>query len=461
MVNRAKSLWLNLSKSLGFIPGLIVLIFAALGIALVELDKSLDLDGVAWVFAGDGSAARTVLSVIAGSLITVGGLTFSITMVVLQLASSQFSPRILRTFFADRITQVTIGTYIGTFVYSILVLRAVGSFADAGFVPRLSVSIAALLGIAAVVLLIVYLHHVSRMVQVSQVTADIAADTLARIDALMPEPYAPSAADPQPDDPANAPAQIHARRAGYVQYVSLGDGISDQASRVAILVCPGDFVGVKRRSPRVPPPPPQSASEHQVLAAVTIAGRRDLDQDVDFGIRQLTDIALRGAVPRGQRPDDRGDLHQLPTVDPGAPDRARTTDQVAPRLRARGPHAATRIRRVPRRGAPTQPPCGRRCLGGRGAALHSTPAHAQRSGTAPANGRRCSTASRRRSPSRHRARPGTSATGTGFSGSTPARGHCARPRAGRSAHADGWGSRARSARRVGRRASLSVRRRGR
>jgi uncharacterized membrane protein len=163
MAERAKRLWLNLSHSLGAIPGFIVFLFAVLGVVLVEVDRHLDLDRVQWVFNGNGSAARTVLSVIAGSLITVAGLTFSITMVVLQLAASQFSPRILRTFFGDRVTQVTIGTFVGTFVYSILVLRAVGSITDAGFVPRLSVTLASLLGIGAAVLLIVFLHHVSQL----------------------------------------------------------------------------------------------------------------------------------------------------------------------------------------------------------------------------------------------------------------------------------------------------------
>ena len=73
MINRAKSLWLNLSQSLGFVPGVIVLVFGALGIVLVEIDEQLDLEGVQVVFKGDGSAARTLLSVIAGSLITVAG----------------------------------------------------------------------------------------------------------------------------------------------------------------------------------------------------------------------------------------------------------------------------------------------------------------------------------------------------------------------------------------------------
>ena len=172
MAGRTRSLWRNLSQSLGFVPGVTVVLFATLGIVLVEIDGQLDLTGNQVVFRGDGPAARTVLSVIAGSLITVAGLTFSITMVVLQLAASQFSPRILRTFFGDRVTQITIGTYIGTFVYSLLVLRAVGSYGDAGFVPRLSVAVASLLGIGAVVLLVVFLNHVSQLIQVSHVTGE-------------------------------------------------------------------------------------------------------------------------------------------------------------------------------------------------------------------------------------------------------------------------------------------------
>lgn len=154
MLRRLRNLWPNLSQNLGFIPGAVAAFFAALGIALVRIDEHLDLEHVPVVFQGDGSAARTVLSVIAGSLITVAGLTFSITMVVLQLASSQFSPRLLRSFFGDRLIQLTIGTYVGTFIYSMLVLRAVGS-QEVGAVPRLSVTVASLVGIAAVVLLVV------------------------------------------------------------------------------------------------------------------------------------------------------------------------------------------------------------------------------------------------------------------------------------------------------------------
>ena len=279
--------------------------FAILGIAVVEIDGQIDLTGMQVVFKGDGAAARTVLSVIAGSLITVAGLTFSITMVVLQLASSQFSPRVLRTFFGDRVTQITIGTFIGTFVYSILVLRAVGSFGDEDFVPRLSVTFASLLGIAAVALLIVYLNHVSRMIQVSHVTAGIAHDTLARTDVLYPDQYGQPIADGQANElleswRAVPSGHVAPSRPGYVQRVGIEDLVGVLAGRVdrlAILVRPGDFVSVEMPIAEVWPAESARDCESSIRDAVAIAAERDLDQDVDFGVRQLADIALKAMSP--------------------------------------------------------------------------------------------------------------------------------------------------------------------
>jgi uncharacterized membrane protein len=305
MTGRRKSLWLNLPSSLGFIPGLLAAAFALGGVLLVELDKHVQLGGVAFVFQGDGSAARTVLSVIAGSLITVAGLTFSITMVVLQLAASQFSSRILRTFFGDRITQVTIGTYVGTFVYAILVLRAVGSYGDAGFVPRLSVTLACLLGIAAVVLLIVFLHHTSQMIQVSHVTASVARGTLARAARLYPHAYGAPVEEVGADDllerwRAEPPAQFLPTRPGFVQHVDLdqlADRLGGSADRVAILVCPGDFASLDSPFAEVWPRTAAEACRAPLRAAVLVADERDLRQDVDFGIRQLADTAIKAMSP--------------------------------------------------------------------------------------------------------------------------------------------------------------------
>jgi uncharacterized membrane protein len=291
----------DLVHSLGLVPAVMVVVFAALGIGLVELDGSLDLEGVRFVFAGDGSAARTVLSVIAGSLITVAGLTFSITMVALQLTSSQFSPRVLRTFFADRVTQVTIGTYVGTFVYALLVLRSVGTYGDSGFVPRVSVTFATLLGIAAVVLLIVFLQHVAQMIQVSHIMGAIAADTLGRLDALYPERFGEPAPDPvaRADD-GSPPGRVRAAQVGYVQRVALDDlarQLADEADRLTLRVCPGDFAGLETTLAEVWPAEAADRCCREIRDALPVRRERDLQEDIDFGLRQLADTALKALSP--------------------------------------------------------------------------------------------------------------------------------------------------------------------
>ena len=296
--------WRNLLQNLAFVPGVIVVAFVLAGIVLVEVDNHVDLDGVRYVFQGDASAARTVLQVIAGSLITVAGLTFSITMVVLQLASSQFSPRILRTFFGDRVTQITIGVYVGTFAYALLVLRETGSFGGGDFVPRLSVTLASLLGLVAVGLLIVFLNHVAQMVQVSHVMADIAHQTLKRTDTLFPAGYGSA----EPEDPdrllerwrREPSGLIHARRPGFVQRVELdaiADALAGRAAHAAVLVCPGDFASVDTAIVEVWPAEAADPCRSALEGAVLVASERDLDQDVGFGLRQLADTALRAVSP--------------------------------------------------------------------------------------------------------------------------------------------------------------------
>lgn len=311
MLSRLKSRWLNMSQSLGFVPFVVAGLFAVLGIALVEFDSRLDLTGIKLVFTGDGSAARTVLSVIAGSLITVAGLTFSITMVVLQLAASQFTPRILRTFFGDRLTQITIGTYVGIFIYSILVLRAVGSLDQHGFVPRLSVTVAALFSIAAVLLLVAFLHHVSKMVQVSEVSAQIARAGLGKIEQIYPRSLTdapvPGSVAPEGKRDADAgtgpdkpPGFIFAPRPGYVQRVSLPDlvkKLAGPAARAEVLICPGDFVSSEQPLVALWPAGAVPDCSAAVLATITIASECDLDQDVAFALRQLTDMALKAMSP--------------------------------------------------------------------------------------------------------------------------------------------------------------------
>lgn len=312
MVSKGSSLWagwLSLLRRLGgslaelgqglwFVPALIVVLDGVLAVILVEVDRRSHIGGAPF-FQGDASAARVVLSVIAGSLITVAGLTFSITIVVLQLTSSQFSPRILRTFFGDRLTQVTVGSFVGIFVYAILVLRSVSG----DFVPRLAVSVASALAVAAVVLLVVFIHHISQLIQVSYVTGDIAEKALARLNVLYP------ATQGEVGETEGAalletwllerPGLVLPDRPGYLRGVDLDSlaGALSEVGRAAVLVRPGDFVSVEQPLVAVWPAGGAADCGAAVRTAFQIARERDLDQDLEFGLRQLTDTAVKAMSP--------------------------------------------------------------------------------------------------------------------------------------------------------------------
>jgi uncharacterized membrane protein len=298
-VKRLRGALLDLLHGLWFVPACIVVLDGALAVALVEVDRRSGISGGP-LFQGDASAARTLLSVISGSLITVAGLTLSLTMVVLQLTSSQFSPRILRNFFGDRMTQVTVGSYVGIFVYSVIVLRSVSN----DFVPRLSVTVASLLAIAAVVLLIVFIHHVSQLIQVSHVTGEIGVETLARLDVLYPETgIGTEVADADALLEAwygEQPGLVMPARPGYLRRVeldALAAALPDRVERAAVLVCPGDFVGIDQ--PLLAVWPAEQAGElvSAVRGVCRIEHERDVDQDLAFGLSQLTETAVKAMSP--------------------------------------------------------------------------------------------------------------------------------------------------------------------
>jgi uncharacterized membrane protein len=297
--------WLNLLHTLWFVPSIVSAGYIALAAGLVRLDDSKHFRN-AWVFGGDDQAARTVLSVIAGSLITVAGLTFSVTMIVLQLTSSQFSPRVVRNYLGDRIAQLTIGSFIGIFAYCLLALRSVGNVAGAAAaVPRLTVTVASALALVALVMLIVFIHHIAQLVQASELAARLGQQTLGAIERLYPQQFG-SAASEDGDAAVAAwcreerPGVVSADRSGFVQSIdlrSLARGLADPQPRVHVRVAPGDFACVDEPLVEVWPCRLARELEAVVRRAISIGGERDIEQDAHFGIRQLTDIALRAISP--------------------------------------------------------------------------------------------------------------------------------------------------------------------
>lgn len=276
------------------VPGLIACTFAVLALILVRLDRSLG-SKVDFTFDGDAGAARAVLQTVAGSLITVTGLTFSLTVVVLVLVSGQFTPRSVPTFLADRGNQATAGIFIGVFIYCLLVLRTVRD-ADAngvgGFVPRLSVTVAVAVAILAIGILLYFIHHLGNSIQASSIVGRIGVDTLARVERLPSEPFADAS-------PTGEPGVVRSTQPGYVRHLARADIAKRVADceQVRLLPLVGEFVTETDILAEVWPPCATEDAAGPIRRGVVLGKERDLQQDVLYGIRQLAEIAMKGLSP--------------------------------------------------------------------------------------------------------------------------------------------------------------------
>lgn len=291
------SRWQALWSRFWTLPLTIALSSLALGLVVPLLDASLDENAPGWVFEGGVDGARSVLGTVAGAMISVTGLVFSITMVVLQLASSQFSPRILGTFLESRVVQATLGAFTGSFLYALAVLRAVRG-TDSGGAPQLAVTLASLYVVVAVGLFLAFIHHITNSVRVAQVMAQVREQAIAASDRLHgsePETtWSPS--------PATAAAELrNDDRAGYVTALARDALVSAARSLDAVVdleLTPGDHVLPGQRLGRVwgVRDLPDQARD-ALRAAVHLASERDLRVDVGYGLRHLVDIADRALSP--------------------------------------------------------------------------------------------------------------------------------------------------------------------
>src|ERR1700684_4131320 len=173
-----------LRTSLWFVPSIEFVVAIGLFIATQAADRAAyrgDFGLPGWVISGSADAARQILTTIAAAIITVVGVVFSIILVTLTLASTQFGPRMLRNFVRDRGTQLTLGTFVATFCYAVITLVAVGGGPHGDFVPHLSITVTLLLTLADVGVLIYFLNHIATMIQLPVVIAGIAATLASEI----------------------------------------------------------------------------------------------------------------------------------------------------------------------------------------------------------------------------------------------------------------------------------------
>ena len=305
MSTRLSSWWYDLQHSLWFLPAVMTGIAIALALGMVRLDEYLLLDrrtGSSWLFGGGAEGARGVLSAIAGTMITVTGVVFSITIVALQLASAQFTPRVLRTFTGDRGNQVVLGAFIGTFTYALLVLRSVRSASQDGaiFAPSASVTLAIVLVLVSIGLLIYYIHHAASSIRASVIINRAARDTLGLIDELFPAD-AGRPAPPSPPLPLNPPGLVQASASGYLQRIDQ-DALFSLAEERSIVVrlepLVGEFVLPGAALASVwPAEKVDEGLTRSIHGTVVLGSERTLQADVELGFRQLADIAIKSLSP--------------------------------------------------------------------------------------------------------------------------------------------------------------------
>ena len=259
-----------------------------------------------WVLSGTADAARNILATVAASTITVVGIVFSITIVALTLASTQFGPRMLRNFVRDRGTQLTLGTFVATFCYAVITLVAVGGGPHGDFVPHLSITVTLLLTLADVGVLIYFLNHIATMIQLPVVIAGIAA-TLASEIAAQDRGAAfgvGTKRGPSPEELvarlAESGVPIRTPRSGYLQVIRHETLLKIASAADAVIQLPyrpGHFMVSGQVIAWVWPPDAAEAVEKSLALGHVAGAYRTIAQDISFGFDQLVEIALRALSP--------------------------------------------------------------------------------------------------------------------------------------------------------------------
>ena len=277
---------------------------AALAIGLSTLEERITPDR-AWsdfldrLFPPEPEAAHVVLGTIAGSMITVVSVVYSILLVVLTFASTQFSPRVLVAFVEDRVSQTTLGIFVGTFTYCLLTLPAVRS-QPKPFVPSIAVIVAIVLAIACLACLLYFIHHMASSIQASQVVDRIARETERILDEVFPRPLDGPAIEVVPGAIVRG-VPVLATRSGYIRRVD-EPGLLAAARAADAVMRVNRYIGqfVMEGTPLVEISPADRAAgalEAAALRAFDIGPARTMEQDVEFGVLQVVDIALRAISP--------------------------------------------------------------------------------------------------------------------------------------------------------------------
>ena len=298
----------GLRTNLWLVPMLEVIAAVGLYAGTHAIDKAAadgSLKLPSWMIFGTADASRQILTTLAAAVITVVGVVFSITIVTLTLASTQFGPRMLRNFIRDRGTQFTLGTFVATFVYATLVLISIGPTDHGGdFVPHLSITLSVGLVVISMAVLIYFIHHIATSIQLPQVIASIARDLSRAIDAESKDVGLPAEAGPSVTEllrrMSEAGGTVPAPSSGYLQFIrheTLAALAAEKGAVIRLLQRPGHFLVSGHPIATVWPPDAADSVSRALRKAHITGPNRTLAQDLSFAVDQLVEIAIRALSP--------------------------------------------------------------------------------------------------------------------------------------------------------------------
>lgn len=306
MNHRFLTLRENLRSNYWFIPFVTSILGIFLSILTIKLDEGIGRE-LAWVtglvYVNSPEGARAVLSVIAGSMITVAGVVFSLTMVVLTLTAQQYGSLVLSNFLRDRGNQFVLGVFTATFIFCLLVLRTIRGVEASAFVPHISVLVGIGLAIASLGVLTYFIHDVSNSLRASTIVTRVSDDLMEAIEELFPSQIGleAHAQQPLPELFDSESHPLRAQTSGYLQYIDtdgLMDAATDSHTLIEIKYHPGQFI-IKNSVVGQIWPISQVNQKliKQIQSSLIIGDQRTQAQDIEFLIDQLVAIGVRALSP--------------------------------------------------------------------------------------------------------------------------------------------------------------------
>ncbi len=283
-------------NSLWIVPALFAALAIAMGIVLPDVDESVNTTiGVSF----GAEAGRSVLGALAGGMITFTGFVFSILLLAVQFGSSQFSPRMLRRFLRDPTTKVSLGIFMATFIYALLVLRVVGTASDQEFVPSNSISIALLLLLLSMIMFLRLISRTTQGLRVAAVLTELGRDARRVVDRVYPEPAGEGEEEARPERTEPARTVVHSGEPGVLQSIDT-EGLIERARaagctielvpRVGDLLATGSPLFLVSGDPG-------AIEDGWLQSSVAVGDERTMRQDPAFAFRLLADISAKALSP--------------------------------------------------------------------------------------------------------------------------------------------------------------------